>query len=143
METASKAPQVFCGVVYDKVLRGEGVEVTLEGSGHRIRIASSKDKGLAFLPKGKRRHFVVEDGKILAVYIRPRIRLLKLAGAGMPIEDSLLLALKPVYPFGIGRLSKKIAKRYNRSPRLRMYLLEQECRKHNGLDDEIPGLSLL
>lgn len=89
---------VFCGKILYQHPAGGGVNIVLDNTNVKIHISSEKDQGLAFLPEGKKRHFVVKDGKILAVYTRPRIKLLKAVGAGREITGSFLKSLRPTYP---------------------------------------------
>lgn len=94
-----KAQFVFCGTILAHHSgKDGGVDLILDGVHERIHVASKEDKGLAFLPQGEKRHFVVEDGRIVVVYIRPRIKLLKAAGAGLEVSLRFLHRLGPVYP---------------------------------------------
>lgn len=103
----------FCGEIVDvRAGRQGGIEVVMKDA--TVLISSPKDKGLSFLPIGERRHFVVENGKILAVYIRFRIKLLKAVGAGQRISDKFLISLRPSYPADYSRLEKRLAKGYFR-----------------------------
>ncbi len=84
-------------------LYGKIVELKTDKSLVKIGIrdacifAREKDKGIAFIPIGKRRLVVVRNHEILAVYIRPRIKLFLALGRGEDITDEFLVSLRPKY----------------------------------------------
>jgi hypothetical protein len=80
-------------------MRLEGSTVTLSTKDGRLLVRAN-DHGLDSVRIGKRRLVIVEDGSIVAVYIRPRRKFFLKFGAGELITYKFLLSLKPKYFIG-------------------------------------------
>ena len=65
-------------------------------SGQGIKVIST-DPGLRYVKPGRRRMVVAKDGEILAVYGRPRIRLLRTLERGGVITAEVLECSHPMY----------------------------------------------
>lgn len=61
-------------------------------------LVSPGDKGLKYVLSGKQRMIVVKNDTILAVYARPRIRLLRILEQGIDPTSDLLHSYVPLYP---------------------------------------------
>ncbi len=85
----------FCGVVRSLVSSGRGVIIS-NGRAEYV-VQSSNDGGLAYLQVGRRYLVVFYLGRIVAVYRRPRISLIRLLdGDGVPTATTLQ-KFNPVY----------------------------------------------
>jgi hypothetical protein len=85
----------FCGMVRSVVANRRGVTIS---NGHaEYVVQSSNDEGLAHVPVGKRRLVVICRGKIVAVYIRPRMSLIQLLRSDDEPSSSILAKFNPIY----------------------------------------------
>ncbi len=95
----------FCGTVRAIEQISKGARIS---NGHNsYTISSVSDKGLEHLPVGKRRLVVICSGKIVAVYIRPRIQLIRRLESESELGEAVLLSYRPIYPEGFAKLEKK------------------------------------
>lgn len=95
----------FCGVVRAIEQVSKGARIS---NGHTTyAISSVSDKGLEHLPVGKRRLVVICSGKIVAVYIRPRIQLIRRLESESELEADVLMRYRPIYPEGFAKHEKK------------------------------------
>lgn len=85
----------FCGMVRSIVANGKGV--TISNGRAEYTVQSSSDAGLAHVHAGKRRLVIICRGKILAVYIRPRISLIRLLQGDDEPSASMLAKFHPIY----------------------------------------------
>lgn len=65
--------------------------------GGSLRV-SPDDPGLAKIQAGKRRMIIVKDGKIIAVFGRPRIKLLRMLEQGAAVTQDFIDCFSPMYP---------------------------------------------
>jgi hypothetical protein len=66
-------------------------------NGQRLEV-DSHDPGLAYLKAGRIRMVVARGGKIIAVFGRPRIKLLLMLGNGVSVTQDLIDCYSPMYP---------------------------------------------
>ncbi len=64
---------------------------------HEIEV-SQNDPGLKSVIAGRRRMVIARNGKIIAVFGRPRIRLLSMIADGVAVTDEVIESFGPMYP---------------------------------------------
>lgn len=69
-------------------MNGEAVEIKV----------SQNDPGLAKISPGKKRMVIAKEGKIIAVFGRPRIKLLRMLERGADLNQDLIDCFSPMYP---------------------------------------------
>ena len=96
MSSDNQGIRFLCGKISrreDCLPRGE---IRLR-NGESLRVDQS-DKGLHVIVPGKRRMVIVKDGEIIAVFGRPRIKLLRMLERGATITQDLIDCYSPMYP---------------------------------------------
>lgn len=65
--------------------------------GGSLRV-SPDDPGLAKIQAGKMRMIIVKDGRIIAVFGRPRVKLLRMLEQGVAVTQDFIDCFSPMYP---------------------------------------------
>jgi hypothetical protein len=85
----------FYGFVREVEFRVGGAVVVTDDN--QYILASDKDEGLPHLRADKKQQVVISYGRIKAVFVRPRIVLFQLFGAGKIPSHRFLARLRPKY----------------------------------------------
>lgn len=103
-ERPAEGSTFFYGTINSLQALDKGVSVSTVRASYFI--ASANDKGLEHLVIGKRRLVIIKNGKIMAVFIRPRIRLIRRLEAE-EFNEKTIAGYRPIYPAGLSHLPKK------------------------------------
>jgi hypothetical protein len=100
--TVKKDVTFLCGVVKPDseelldvgIIRLRGR--TVDGKRPELKV-SHNDPGLRYVLPGRCRMIILHEGVIIAVYARPRIKLLRMLEQGSPVGRRLIRKEKPLY----------------------------------------------
>lgn len=90
--------QVLCGVIEPPPNTRLAVGfIELKRGGGSLEV-SPNDPGLAKIKAGTRRMIIVKDGRIIAVFGRPRIKLLRMLEQNIEVTQDFIDCFGPMYP---------------------------------------------